>query len=320
MLRSASIFLLGIAALGSAGSTAELVDVKWAWGHAAHNAFTDLAWFKGRWYCAFREGPAPIGAGTVRVLTSADGANWLSSASFSLPNSDLRDPKLSETPGGSLRLSAAAAANGGSQTMAWFTGDGRTWGEPLPIGDHDFWLWRITWQQNRAYSLGYSTGSNPFLRLYTSPDGFNFQTLAPDLLHSGAPTQSSLVFLSDNTALCLLRRDEGSAHALLGRARPPYRDWTWRDAGVQLASPDMLLLPDGRIVAAAQFSEGRTRTALCWVDPDKATLTEFRVLPSGGDTGYPGLAFHDGLLWVSYYSSHEGKAAIYIATVKLPPA
>ena len=35
------------------------------------------------------------------------------------------------------------------------------------------------------------------------------------------------------------------------------------------------------------------------------------TLPSGGDTSYPGLVWHDGLLWVSYYSSHEGKAAIY---------
>jgi len=26
------------------------------------------------------------------------------------------------------------------------------------------------------------------------------------------------------------------------------------------------------------------------------------------------------MLWVSYYSSHEGKTAIYLARVKIPPA
>ena len=31
------------------------------------------------------------------------------------------------------------------------------------------------------------------------------------------------------------------------------------------------------------------------------------------------MVVHDGLLWVSYYSSHEGKASIYLAKVKLPP-
>ena len=41
------------------------------------------------------------------------------------------------------------------------------------------------------------------------------------------------------------------------------------------------------------------------------------ILPSGGDTSYPGFAFHDGLLWVMYYSSHEAKTAIYLAKIKV---
>jgi hypothetical protein len=46
-------------------------------------------------------------------------------------------------------------------------------------------------------------------------------------------------------------------------------------------------------------------------------LTEFLKLPSGGDTSYAGLVWHEDLLWVSYYSSHEGKTAIYLAKVKV---
>jgi hypothetical protein len=46
-------------------------------------------------------------------------------------------------------------------------------------------------------------------------------------------------------------------------------------------------------------------------------LKEVLALPSGGDTGGAGLAFHDGLVWVSYHSSHEGKTGIYVARVKL---
>jgi hypothetical protein len=34
------------------------------------------------------------------------------------------------------------------------------------------------------------------------------------------------------------------------------------------------------------------------------------TLPSDGDTSYAGLVRHEGLLWVSYYSSHEGKSGI----------
>ena len=45
---------------------------------------------------------------------------------------------------------------------------------------------------------------------------------------------------------------------------------------------------------------------------------QYLKLPSGGDTSYAGLVWHDGLLWVSYYSSHEGKTSIYLAKVRLP--
>ena len=49
-----------------------------------------------------------------------------------------------------------------------------------------------------------------------------------------------------------------------------------------------------------------------------SSLTPILELPSGGDCSYPGLVWHEGHLWVSYYSSHEGKASIYIAKVRLP--
>jgi hypothetical protein len=48
-------------------------------------------------------------------------------------------------------------------------------------------------------------------------------------------------------------------------------------------------------------------------------LSPLVTFPSGGDTSYPGLVWHEGVLWFSYYSSHEGKTAIYLAKVKLSP-
>ena len=46
-------------------------------------------------------------------------------------------------------------------------------------------------------------------------------------------------------------------------------------------------------------------------------ITPILELPSGGDCSYPGLVFFEGHLYVSYYSSHEGKASIYVAKVKI---
>ncbi len=51
---------------------------------------------------------------------------------------------------------------------------------------------------------------------------------------------------------------------------------------------------------------------------DRGQFTPAITLPSGGDTSYPGLLVHEGRLWVSYYSSHEGKTSIYLARIPLP--
>jgi hypothetical protein len=79
----------------------------------------------------------------------------------------------------------------------------------------------------------------------------------------------------------------------------------------------MLELADGRVIVAGSTPGSDARIALWWLDPEAGTLKEFLQLPSGGESGRPGLAFHDGMLWVAYHSSHEGRAMIYLAHVKL---
>jgi hypothetical protein len=138
------------------------------------------------------------------------------------------------------------------------------------------------------------------------------------LFDDGQPNETSLLFLPDQSCLCLLRRDGQPGTGKLGAAKPPYTNWTWKDLGLRIGGPHMIRLPDGRIVAAGRLYDGAVRTSLLWLDPSAGKLTEFLKLPSGGDTSYPGLVWHDGLLWVSYYSSHEGKTCIYLAKVRLP--
>ena len=79
----------------------------------------------------------------------------------------------------------------------------------------------------------------------------------------------------------------------------------------------MMRLPDRGLVAAVRLYDGGPRTALCWVDAGAGSLKEILKLPSGGDTSYAGMVWHEDLLWISYYSSHEGKTSIYLAQVKM---
>jgi len=302
---------------------AEIVQLRKLWDRAPHNAFTDLVRFKGQWFCVFREGKAHVSPdGALRVLTSPDGEAWVSAALITSTNGDLRDAKISITPKGELMLSGASAlhqpAAAKHQSLAWFSKDGKAWSPPVVIGETNQWLWRTTWHKRTAYSAGYDTGGEKFVRLYSSKDGQQFDTLVPRLFEEGYPNETSIVFLPDDTSLCLLRRDGNPASGQLGSSKPPYTDWQWKDLGVKIGGPHMIQLPDGRIVAAVRLYDGTVRTSLMWLDAKSGKLTEFLKLPSSGDSSYAGLVWHVGFLWVSYYSSHEGKTSIYLAKVRLP--
>jgi hypothetical protein len=312
---------------GPAGPEAarpELVEARKIWDRAPHSAFTDLARHNGRWWCVFREGQGHVSPdGALRVITSADGTAWESAALLKSPGEDLRDAKLCITPDGQLMLGGAGARREhkpeSHQSYVWFSRDGHSWSEALPVADPNYWLWRVTWHKGACYGVGYDCRGESNVRLYRSQDGRSFQTLAASLFHEGYPNESSLLFLPDDTALCLLRRDGQPSNGLVGSAKPPYLDWTWKDTGRRIGGPQLLRLDDGRLIAAVRLYDGRARTSLCWLDPASGRLDECLALPSGGDTSYAGLVLHDGLLWVSYYSSHEGKTSIYLAKVKIPP-
>ena len=299
----------------------KLLEIRKIWDKAPHNAFTDLVRYKDEWFCVFREGKGHVSSdGAIRVIVSKDGNDWKSAALLGSRDSDLRDAKINITPNGRLMLSGAEAMHDRStyshQSLTWFSENGRKWSKGHEVGDLDFWLWRTTWHKGMAYGFGYGTNkSKRSIRLYQSANGSSFNVLVKNAFDQGYPNETSIVFLPDQTALCLLRRDGNPNSAQIGQARPPYRKWNWRDLGVRIGGPHLIRLPDGRFVAVVRRYDGGVRTALHWLDPEKAILTEFLKLPSRGDTSYAGLAWHEGKLWISYYSSHEGKTSIYLAKV-----
>ena len=298
----------------------ELLEVKKIWDRAPHNAFTDLVRFDGRWLCCFREGEGHVSPdGNIRIITSPDGEKWTSTALLSVEDRDLRDAKVSVTPDGNLMLTTAASWQEDGErhirSMTWFSRDGKTWNGPWRVGDRDVWLWRVTWHNGRAYGVGYGCGDKRFIRLYRSHCGRRFDTVAPTIFDKGYPNETKLMFRFTGRCLCLLRHE--GEEAKLGSSMPPYTDWSWEGLGTYLGGPNMIQIPDGRIVAAGRVLDP-TRTALLWLDTGENRLERFLTLPSGGDTSYPGLAWHDGVLWVSYYSSHEEKTSIYLAKVDIP--
>jgi len=306
-------------------AAAQVSHVEKIWDKAPHNAFTDLVRFKDQWFCVFREGQKHVSDdGALRVLRSQDGSHWESAALIASDTADLRDAKISIAPDGRLCLAGAGAlhqpADAKHQSYVWYSSDGTNWSDAIEVGDPNFWLWRITWHEGAAYGVGYSTVKPRAARFYKSEDGKTFEQVGDDFAMDGYMNETGLVFQEDGTALCLIRRDGKPNDALLGKAAPPYTSWDWSSTETYVGGPQLAQLPDGRFIVGGRSRTGAAQTAVWELNPSTATLTHLATLPSGGDTSYPGLVYHDDKLWVSYYSSHEGKTSIYLAQLVLPDA
>jgi hypothetical protein len=339
---------------GAAGGPAragepELISVTRIWDHAPHNAFTDLIRWRDKWYCTFREADGHVGGdGKLRVLESADGQAWKSVALIEEEGIDLRDPKLSITPDDRLMIVAGGSVYRGGKTLlgrqprVTFSKDGREWTPPRRVLSEGEWLWRVTWHEGRAYGVSYnaaarqtreaqeatkSTGpvsSEPAdwkLKLVVSTDGINYD-LITHLGVPGHPNETTLRFLPGGEMMAMVRREGGNTFGWIGTSKPPYKEWKWHETTHRFGGPNFICLPDGSLWAVSRSypSPGRkgegggTKTVLARLTRD--SYEPVLTFPSGGDTSYAGLVWHEGLLWVSYYSSHEKKASIYLAKVR----
>lgn len=308
----------------------KLLSVKKIWDQGEHNAFTDLIRFRNRWFCIFREGKAHAdGEGKLRVLTSRDGETWESAALIDLPGRDLRDAKLSIAPGNRLMLVCGAAdatnRNGGEfLSFAGFSTDGKQWSKLERVNgfEGNTWLWRVVWHKGTAYGAAYSWDDSRrmWAVIVRSRDGVNYEKISRVFADMN---EAALSFDGKDVLTVVFRSVDRGAEATVVQARGPFTEWTtktlqpteWRN---QLGGPAVLRLPDGRLIAGGRlYRDKMTCTGLGWLDVASGKLTDLVVLPSGGDNSYPGFVWQGGKVWMSYYSSHEGRTSIYLAKLEV---
>jgi len=317
--------------------------------------FPDLVRFKGSWFCAFREGKIhgnhPSGRG--RIIRSRDGQSWESVALFDWSGGDVRDPRLSITADGALMLnssiffvSSEPRPNGNfyrldragtpsteaenevaRQSVTWVSSDGVNWSaaHACPTGVNT-WRWDVAWHNGMGYSVAY-TGKHGQGALYRTRDGRNWQLLCDDFFPDSGGSEAALAFPENDLCVCLLRQPALNGHvvtAVLGIGRgPSWQTWEWRPlhldwgdvaAGVPskprpapFAGPKLIELSDGRLIAAGR------NLGLWLLDWEKAFARKFAE--SLGPS-YPGVAEHDGRLWVT--TSSRTTDAVRFAAYELP--
>lgn len=312
------------------------VEVSKIWDNGSHSAFTSLIKFKGDYYCSFREGESHIfdkegkAEGKVRIIKSSDGINWESVALLNKSGYDLRDPKLSITPTGKLMVIIGGSIYEdrmltGLVPQVSFSDDGRVFTDPLSAKIDDSasngygWIWRVTWEGEVGYAAMYSPRDDGEANLYllSTRDGVTFDLITGFDI-SGFPNEATIRFDAKGDMLMMVRREKGNERGYWGKSSAPYTDWTWKEMEVRLGGPDFIHVNDDLIVMGTRSYYTSFPKTVLWAGNGSEKFQEVYVLPSGGDTSYPGFIVEGDQLWVSYYSTHETPlASVYLAKIPL---
>ncbi|MDR0870749.1 MAG: glycoside hydrolase [Planctomycetaceae bacterium] len=314
---------------------------------ASHSAFTDLVRFGDAFYITFRASTAGHvpgkktgeGDGTIPVLTSKDGKSWQKVAELTKTAFDLRDPKLSITPDGRIMVLMGGSVYVDGKLLdrqpqvSFSDKDGRNFSEPQPliiapaIKNELGWLWRTAWHNGIGYGAGYGVAAAQTGGKQTEPDepAWIFSlTKTIDGVHYGLlkrfelpnkPNEAAVRFLKNGDMRIFLRCESGNG--LLGSAAAPYTDWKWDDLGIRIGGPELIVLPNDKLLFGHRLYETSGASTVLSVQGKDGKLRVIAKFPSKGDTSYPGFVIYENKLYASYYSSHEGKTSIYLAIVPL---
>ncbi|MCE5345293.1 MAG: glycoside hydrolase [Bacteroidales bacterium] len=334
-------FVLSLLTLNLPAQTSNLpegITVRKIWSNDKYNAFTSLVTFKGTFYCAFREGENHVFGkdGETRIISSKDGINWESVALLKKEGYDLRDPKLSVTPEGRIMVTIGGSVYNDKVLKSRLTHvsfsdrSGKNFSSPQPIiisadaKTNMDWLWRVSWYKKVGYGVVYQLpeGSKKepdekwVIRLLKTTDGIHYD-LVTTLDVNGLPNETTVRVMSDGEMLMMVRREGENKEGLWGRSKPPYKEWTWSSLGMRLGGPDFIAVENNLLVYGSRVHDKKDAYTALFAGDRSGNFRKILSLPSGGDNSYPAFVNRENKLYVSYYSSHEGKASIYLAEVPL---
>ena len=303
----------------------------------AHNAFTDLAIFRGAYYAAFRHGTSHASMnGEIRVMRSADMKAWEPCGTVDTYGDD-RDAKLVPVNGtlylffGTWDLrhmpGHATPDRGAVRSYVASSADGTTWSKAQGVYEPGYWMWRVRYHDGAFYSVAY-TAVRPKpdrreSRLVRSIDGLNWDLVS--LVTAERLTgEADLLWRPGGGVWVLTRTGDEAGDAGLYTSDAEMKTWTATATGTPIHSPVFATWRDRVFVAGRDYQKTGSSTKL-WEFKD-GKCAEIATLPSKGDTGYPGLIVDPATadapspaLFITWYSQHESapsekdRADIYAA-------
>ncbi|NLO02510.1 MAG: hypothetical protein GX126_09380 [Bacteroidales bacterium] len=296
-----------------------------------YSAFTDLIRFNNSFYCSFRVGSDHAGGknGKVRIIRSVDGQTWENVVLLEKEGIDLRDPKLSVTPDNKLMVIMGGSVYENRKLLArkphvsFSDQSGLNFSDPQRVkfaygaGSEFSWLWRVTWNGNVGYTIDYQIDDEKEWKIFLmkTTDGMTFENVV-QLEVDGKPNEATVRFDKKDNIRVLIRREGGDKTGVLASSQYPYEKWSYEKLDFRLGGPNFIFAGNDKLVIGTRKYQDKVQTHLLVTNLTGDVKKEI-ILPSGGDTSYPGMLIHKNKLCVSYYSSHEGNSSIYFTRIPL---
>ena len=328
---------------------AEILWVRRVFDDGWHNAFTDLTYWKGKYYIAFRNAQSHMSVeGKIIVIASEDLIHWNRVGVAINTIGDDRDASMVATDdrlyvySGSWIIRQGEKVNIGTApdkrdiwSFCSYTADGTSWSDPVCVYEQAFWLWRVVRYGNTFYSAAYGepdpdNKEETCVRFLQSNDGLKWEYVSTFADHN-KPNESAMRQKPDGSIQILSQADE-SAGCLLGESKPPYKEWNARSfGGRSIPSPLFFETRENVYLAGRHISPNPEQLGKVIARTGIWRFTEEKIehvlnLPSGGDNSYCGSWVQkDGTVLLSYYSQHEVKRSgfkaypshIYLACLDL---
>lgn len=300
--------------------------------------FTDLTYFKDRWFLIFRESDSHAYGknGIIKLYSRIDNENWKLIKIFEVDGVDLRDPKFS-VDGHKLMVYIHGSKYNNEELLSFsdyrsVNLSGTDFGDledvhldnvkkvNSKVTGNEAWPWRITWYKNKAYTFGYTfTPGSSVFDLYESINGKSFQ--GTNLIANTFPFRGEATIRIDDKGqfYAIIR----SRDLILGKIIEEGTKKSFKVFNkipvLSLGGPNFIFYKN-KMLISGRDSEAM-KVVLYSYDLESDTYERLYELPSGGDCGYAGMVIKDDELWMSYYSSHERykfkHSNVYIKSIKL---
>lgn len=313
------LFALKSVIIGDMTLTLDSVDKIWATD--AHEAFTSIDYYNGEYYVAFRSGTSHKSYdGNIEIIKSKNLKDWQTDQIISYSDNDLRDPSFFNFGKDELYLNVVSRNKRKDlkrhNSFLWDKTANSRWNGPNNTENvRNSWKWGIFKYDDIAYSIGY-LGEDKTGTLYTATNSTNWKIRKRNFFPNNKLNFTEAALFKTDHQFVTLARANG-ANAFIGVSNDIEGNWKWKDLGIEIGSPNGIVLDKDYILLAVRLYNNRIRTSICVIDLRDNSFKELFELPSGGDTGYADIYKINRKIYITYHSSFSKNSDIYLAKLTL---